>query len=280
MSRMPGATVYTCSPDYFRAIGTRLRAGRDFDDRDRPASVPVAIVNETFAAKLLPGEDPLGKRFRMGPSDRYYQIVGVAEAGKYQTITEDPQMAVWRPLAQNYDPDTAIVARTSRSDRETLAALRQVMHEMDPDLALAEAKPLGEYLDLPLSPLRMATGSLVAMGGLGLLLCALGLYGLLAHSTVRRTREIAIRMALGTRPRQVLATLLGRAALLCLSSAALGMIVAVVVTRLVGRLLYAQPGSAVYLPVAALLAAVAAVACLVPARRALRVNPAAALRSE
>jgi ABC-type antimicrobial peptide transport system permease subunit len=118
------------------------------------------------------------------------------------------------------------------------------------------------------------------MGGLGLLLSALGLYGLLAHSTVRRTREIAIRMALGARPGHVLKTLLGRAALLCLSSAALGTVAAVGVTRLLGRLLYAQPGSVVYLPAAALLAAVAAVACLVPARRALQVKPAAALRSE
>jgi ABC-type antimicrobial peptide transport system permease subunit len=202
------------------------------------------------------------------------------EAGKYQTITEDPQMAVWRAQAQNYDADTTVVARVSRPSQDALAAIRQIVHELDPDLAVMESQPLGEYMNLPLSPLRMATGLLVTMGGLGLLLSALGLYGLLAHSIVQRTREIAIRMALGARPPHVLATLLRRAAMICLASGVAGMMIAVVVTRLLGQLLYAEPGSAVYLPAAALLAIVAAGACLLPARRALQVDPAAALRSE
>jgi predicted permease len=279
LSRMPGAVIYISSPGYFRAIGTRLLAGRDFDDRDRADTTPVAVVNETFARKLFPGQDPLGKRFRVG-GPRYYQIVGVVEAGKYQTITEDPQMAVWRAQAQNYDADTTVVARISRPSQDALAAIREIVHELDPDLAVIESQPLGEYMNLPLSPLRMATGLLVSMGGLGLLLSALGLYGLLAHSIVQRTREIAIRMALGARPPHVLATLLRRAAMICLASGVAGMMIAVLVTRLLGQLLYAEPGSAVYLPAAALLATVAAAACLAPARRALRVDPAAALRSE
>jgi predicted permease len=279
MSRMPSATMYICGPDYFRAAGTRLRAGREFTERDRADSPPVAIVNETFARKLLPGQDPIGKRFRTGTAGRFYQIVGVVEAGRYQTVTEDPQMAVWSALAQNYNSETTVVARTRLSEQETLTAIRQVMTEMDPGLALS-ARPMRDYMDLPLSPLRIATSSLVAMGGLGLLLSALGIYGLLAHSVTQRTREIAIRVALGARDGNILAATLRRTALLFAVSAGIGVAISSALLRVVGRLLYAQADFASYAPAALIFAAVAAIACFAPARRALRVDPAVALRSE
>jgi predicted permease len=280
LSRMPSAVTYNCGPGYFRALGMRLLAGRDFDDHDRPETTPVAIVNETFVRKLLPNGNAIGKRFRFGLGGSYYQIVGIVEAGKYQTITEDPRMAVWRPLGQNYDNDTTVVARTRGSEQETLAAIRQTIREMDPDMAVFETKTLRQYMDLPLSPLRVATGSLVSMGALGLLLSALGLYGLLAHSIVRRTREIAIRMALGAGIREVLAAVLARAALLYGISVAVGGLLSLAAMRLLGSLLYAQTDPLVYVAAGLVLGVAAGASCVAPARRALRIDPAVALRSE
>jgi putative ABC transport system permease protein len=172
------------------------------------------------------------------------------------------------------------VTRTKGSEQETLAAIRQTIREMDPDLAVFEAKTLRQYMDLPLSPLRVATGSLVSMGGLALLLSALGMHGLLAHSIVRRTREIAIRMALGSGIREVLAAVLARAAFLYGISVVAGALLSVAATRLLGSLLYAQTDPLVYVAAGLVPGVDAGASCVAPAWCALRIDPAVAFRSE
>ncbi|MGI8743620.1 MAG: ABC transporter permease [Bryobacteraceae bacterium] len=279
-SRRTVAVVYQTGPDYFRAAGTHVLAGREFTERDGAKAPRVAIVNQTFVDKLLPGENALGKRLRFGTSGEWKQIIGVVEAGKYETITEDPKPAVWESLAQAYNSSTSVVVRTRLRESEALAAAVAAVARIDPDLPVFEAKSLREYMDLPLIPLRLTTGSLTAMGGLAALLCALGLYGLLANSVVQRTHEVGIRMALGARSVDVLGLLIRRMALLVGVGSAAGLILAFFSTRLLASLLYANASPSVYVDVVMLVAVIAAMASIVPAARVLRIDPWIALRHQ
>jgi len=280
VSQVPSAVYYQATPGFFRALGTGILMGRDFNDWDRAEASAVVIVNRTLAERLLPGEDPLGKRLRFGLHGRPVEVVGVVEEGKYQTLTEAPQLAVWRPLAQIYNTPSTLVARTRLREEEALAMLERAVGEMDPDLPVFDAKPLRGYLDLALAPLRVTTTILTAMGTVAVFLSALGLYGLLAYSTSRRTREIGIRMALGARPLDVLRAILMRTVLLVSASAAIGLALSFFTTRLLGGLLYAAPDVWVYLLAISVMAVVSTLACLVPARRAAYIQPLAALRYE
>ena len=280
VSQAPSAVYYQATPDFFRALGTRILRGRDFNDRDTAEASPVVIVNRTLADKLLPGEDALGKRLRFGLHGRLVEIVGLVEEGKYQTLTEAPQLAVWVPLAQSYNTPSTLVARTRLREEEALALLERTVAEMDPDLPVFDAKPLRGYLDMPLTPLRVTTASLTAMGTVAVFLSALGLYGLLAYSTSRRVREIGIRMALGARPLDVLRVVLMRTLLLVSASAAIGLALSFFTTRLLGGLLYAVPDAWVYVLALSIITAVSTLACLAPARRAVYIQPLSALRYE
>lgn len=279
-SRRITAAVYQTGPDYFRAAGTRLLAGRDFNERDSAKAPRVAIVNQIFVDKLLPGESAVGKRFQFGTAGEWRQIIGVVEAGKYDTITEDPKPAVWESLAQAYNSSTSVVVRTRLRESETLAAAVAAVAKIDPELPVFEAKSLREYMDLPLLPLRLTTGSLTAMGGLAALLCALGLYGLLANSVVQRTHEVGIRMALGARYADVLGLLITRTAVLVGAGIATGLVLALFSTRLLATLLYANASPVVYLDVVILVAVIAGLAAIVPAARLLRIDPWVALRHQ
>jgi predicted permease len=280
VSQAVSAIYYQTTPGLFRALGSRLLSGRDFEERDDADAPPVAVVNRTFAERLLSGEDPLGKRFRFGPGGRPVEIVGVVEAGKYQTLTESPQPAVWVPLAQSYNPTSTVVLRSRLREDEALTLVERAVAEMDPEMPVFDAKPLRGYLDLPLMPLRVTTASLTAMGGLAVFLSALGLYGVVAYSTSRRTREIGIRMALGAGPFDVLQAVLSRTVLLVTASAAVGLGLSLLTTALLGDLLYASADPWVYLVAVSLLGGVSLVACLFPARRAVHAPPLAALRYE
>ena len=279
-SQIPMAASYESGPGYFRAMGTRLLAGRDFDERDRATAPPVAIVNQTLADQQFPGENPLSKRIRFGTAGNWFQIVGVVEAGRYQTITEDLEPAVWRPIDQQYNSSTMVIIRSRTGDQQVLAAARRICNELNPDLAIYDAMPVREFMDLPLAPLRLSTGAITLMGGLAALLCALGLYALLAYSTVQRTREIGIRMALGARTSNVLGVLLRKTMLLVAGSAALGITVSFFAVRILAQFLYAKSDSSIYAAALGLLVAVSLFACAIPARRALRIQPSDALRHE
>ena len=279
-SDLISASLYQTSPGYFRAMGTRLLAGRDFDERDRAGAPRVVIVNQAFADKLLAGENPIGKRMRLGPGGEFRQIIGVAETGKYQSITEDAQPAVWESSEQQYNSSISIILRTHLAADEALANARRVIAGLDPEMAIYDAQPLGAFLDLPLAPLRLTTGALTAMGALAALLCALGLYGLLAYSAVQRTREIGIRMALGARPGSVVTLLLKRSVVLVCASGAVGIVASLYANRVLAHFLYAQQDASIYAAVAGLLAAIAVPASMIPALRVLRIDPLQALRQE
>jgi predicted permease len=280
LSDVPSAIVYQSDPGFFEALGTHLLAGRDLSERDTKDSPKVAVVNRIFADKILGRGDPLGRSFRFGPSGDPVQIVGVVEGGKYQTLTEDPEPVVWQPLSQSYNGATSIVARTKLPPDQALRLIRGAVTELDPDLAVFDAKSLRDYLDLPLAPLRLATSALTAMGVLAVFLCAVGMYGLLSYSVSRRTREIGIRVALGAQRGNVLGVTLRRVAILAGISGLVGLGLAVVVTRFLGSVMMAKPDATVFAVALVLLVAITMPAAMVPALRALRIDLARALRQE
>jgi predicted permease len=277
-SDRPRAYMYWSTPGFFRALGTQIAAGRDFDDRDRSPAPAVVIVNQTLADKYFGGANPVGKRIRLGSN--WKEIVGVVEAGRYESIGESPSCALWLPLEQVYNSAVTLVIRSRLSDAEALAAARRIVGELSPDLPVFEAEPLSALIDFPMTPLRLSAEALTAMAALAALLCVLGLYGLLAYAVVQRRREVGIRMALGATAADVLELLLKRAIVLVSVSGACGLGLAVIATRILAQVLYGSPNIATFAWTVAGLIVISIVACLIPARRTLRTHPASALRQE
>jgi predicted permease len=274
--------VSRAGPGYFQAMGTRLVRGRDFTERDDETAPPVAIINETFARRFWPGENPLGRRFRQGgPAAPLTEVVGVVADGKYAGLNEAPQTYVVRPLAQDYTGTNTVVIRTDRELGGLLAAVRNEVRSLDPHLP-ASGKPLEERLAMPLLPVRVAASLLGSFGLLALALAAIGIYGVMSYAVSRRTREIGIRMALGAQASSVMRLTIFQGMTPVLIGVAVGLAAALGLTRLARSLLFGVSAAdpATYAGVTALLTAVALLACYVPARRAAKVDPLVALRNE
>jgi predicted permease len=282
------AMVASVEPDYFAAMGIPLVTGRPFGGRDAPEAPRVVVVNETFARRFFPGVDPareaVGKRvsFR-GDEGPWDEIVGVAKDGKYWTIGEAPQPFVYSPLAQSYASTVTLVVRAPGGDARALApALNAEVRALDAGLPLFDVKTMEEHLGVSLFPARVAAALLGGFGLLALVLAATGVYGVVSYAAAQQTREIGIRVALGARRRDVLRLVAGRGMLLVALGVALGLAGALALTRFMEGVLYGVSASdpLTFALVAALLLAVALVACLVPARRATKVDPMIALRYE
>ncbi|HYL78372.1 MAG TPA: ABC transporter permease [Bryobacteraceae bacterium] len=278
----PIAYDYTVSPDYFKTMQTRLLNGREFDLRDNRDAPRVAIVNKAFADKLLPGQEPLGKRFTIGPDNRPYQIVGLAEDGKYFSLTEHRQSAYWTPLEASYRANVSLVARTPLSSNEALRLIRAAVRELDPNVALYATGSMVDMLNLPLFPARLAASALGAFGVLAAILAATGIYGVMAYAVSRRSREIGIRMAIGASQSQVLGMIAQHAAILIGSGTVLGLGAALALGRLLGQILYGvQPTDPLtYAVVFLMMLSIAILASWIPARRAIRIDPMTSLRQE
>jgi predicted permease len=278
----PIANMYDATTGYLRAMQTRLIAGRDFDARDIKDSPPAVLVNEAFARQLLPGEDPLGKRFRFGPGGKWNQIIGVVEDGKYRSLGETPSPTVFQNMEQNWRSNTTLVARSPLAEAETTRLLRRAVGELDPALTLYDAGSLTSALALALFPARLVAVVLASFGLLAVVLAATGVYGIMAYAVSRRTREIGIRMALGAAPAQVLRVVLARTSVLLAIGTVLGLAMSYASGQFFGQILYGVSAHdpLTYLSAISLMAVVAFVACVVPARRAIRVDPLTALRME
>jgi predicted permease len=283
-SERRSAIVYNISPGYFKAAGTRLLVGRDIDDHDRQGAAAVAVVNQTVADLLFPGENPVGKHCRMSldASDPGVEIVGVVEAGKYESLGEDPHPAVFLPIAQTGTAETTLVLRTPLPPREAADLIRKAILDLDPELTLFNVGTLTEQLALPLFPARAAAIVLGVFGLLAMILAATGLFALMAYTVARRTREIGIRMALGARPNQVLCSVLRRTLALCTIGVAMGALVTVAVGKVLSAVLYgvSPRDPLTYATAILLMALVALLACWNPANRAIRIDPARTLREE
>ena len=281
-SNLPTAVPNYISPNYFRAMEIPLR-GRDFNDRDDKDESRVAIVNETFARRFFPGRDAIGGRFNFnGPDKPFWQIVGVAADGKYNSLGEDAQPAFYRPLLRDYSTSTALVARTMGDPKAAIAALRGELTALDSTLPAYNVRTLTDHLDVPLFPYRMAAVVLGCFGVLAVVLAAIGIYGVMSYVVANRTREVGVRVALGAARSDVLLLIMKQGMSLALIGLAAGLLVGFGAARLIVKLLFGvNPTDPItFMGVTILLGLVAGLACYIPARRATKVDPLVALRYE
>jgi predicted permease len=279
----PRSLTSNITPGYFQAMNTRLLRGRDFTEYDDDKAARVAIVNETFARRFWPGEDPIGKRFTLGGAESpRMQVVGVAQDGKYTGLNDYQWPFVYRPQWQNRIGATTMVVRAEADPQKLIALVRGELQQLDPNMPIASARTLVERLSLALLPARIVASALGGFGVVALLLAAIGIYGVMSYSVSKRTREIGVRMALGAQRRDVLKLVMAQGMALTLIGVAIGLIAASGLTRLMKIVLFGVSATdpLTYIGVAALLTFVALLACYIPARRATKVDPMIALRCE
>lgn len=272
--------AFSVSPGYLRAAGTRLLAGRDFSWDDDAKKPLVVMVNETFARRLFGNAPPVGQHFMKGDK-KQYEIVGVVEDGKYGSLTEDPQAAMFFPLAQSTEGDTTLVVRSTLPANEVAPALNRMLTGIDAGLPFT-LRPWEDALDLVLFPARVATAALGVMGLLAAMLAITGVFGMSAYTVSKRLRELGIRVALGAHRGQVMRAALGRPLLVLVTGSAAGLVLGVLASKLLAYLVYQATSRDPLVLVGALAAMtlIGLIATWIPARRALAVNPAQLLREE
>jgi predicted permease len=274
--------VNVIAPRYFTTLGIPLVAGRDFGELDVENRPAVAIVNQTAAAIHFGAETAIGKRISIGPNGPWREIVGVARDSTYGRIGESPQPAAYLPLAQNHETGMTLYVRASVPPATLAPAIRREIQALDRHLPVPNIQTMDETIGVLLYPMRTGAWLLVAFGGLALTLAAVGVYGVLAFSVARRTREMGIRMALGADAAGVFALVLRDGLRLVSIGIVCGVLAALVAARALAGFLYGV--SARDLPTFAIaiaaLTAVAFVACAIPARRAVNVDPMMPLRAE
>jgi predicted permease len=275
------AQQFDVSPNYFHAAGTAILAGRTFTLHDESKAPLVAVVNRAFARKVLGSVDKaVGGHFKVWNGTRV-EVVGVVEDGKYVTLTEDPQPAMFYSFLQQPSNITTIIVRSPRDPQEIAAALQRSLHTLDPALPL-EIKTWSSELDSALFAARVATVALGVLGLLGAMLAVTGIFGMASYSVSKRLRELGIRVALGANQRDVLSAALGRAFRLLAIGSIAGVILGLLATRVLSSIVYqATPKDPMVLGgVILTMLAVGLIAAWIPARHALAVDPMILLREE
>ncbi len=274
------AHYYSISPGYLDAAQTRLLAGRDFTWADGPEKPKVAIVNQIFARRVFGDAPVLGRHYLWGGGESI-EVVGVVDDGKYDSLTEAPQAAMFLPVSQVNEGDTTLVVRSSLPASEVAPALNRILSGIDSSLPFT-IQTWPQALGLVLFPERVATAALGVMGLLAALLAVTGVFGLAAYSVSKRMRELGIRVAMGAQRSQVVRSALGRPVILLLAGSVLGLAGGIVTSRLLAFLVYeATPRDPLVLAGALLtMALIGLAATWIPAVRALRLNPARLLREE
>jgi predicted permease len=278
-----GVEVTTVSPEYFTAIGVPIVEGRAFSNDDRPETPRVAIVNETFARRYWPGESAVGKTFRSRVSDGVeFQIVGVSADHKVITVGEPPTPFLHVARTQRPSSYTTIIARTRGDATALLRDMRRELLALEPNLVFVENQTMEAEVGATMFPVRAGAFVVSIVGGVAMLLAAIGLYGVIAYSVARRTREIGIRLALGARPASMLTLVMRQGLMVAITGLAFGFVLATIAARAIGSMLYgirtSDPVS--WIAAAAILLGVSAIANIVPAWRASRVEPSRALRMD
>ena len=282
LSERLGAYRHLVSPGYFRTLGIPIRTGRDFDQRDNARVPHVAIINETFARRFFPGEDPIGRTLITGMVQRPSQVVGVVADVRSNGLNVPPEADYFLPVLQRPENSTNIVVRTNVSPAAMAPLVREALRALDPDLPLLRPQALSTRIAQQVADRKLGLVLLGGFAALALVLSSLGVYSVMAHLVAFRTSEIGLRMALGASPAAVMRMVLGHGRRLTLVGIALGIAGALVVSRLMQQALFdvdpAEP--LVYIVLSVTLLLVAESASFFPARRATRIDPMIALRAE
>jgi putative ABC transport system permease protein len=284
IDKLPISKTEAVTVDYFKTLGILLIRGRGFtehDNKDAPAAV---IINETFARRYLQGEDPIGKRLKVGadPDDHWQSIVGIVRDIKHRTLEEEPQPKVYTPYLQTSDWALGIVVRTTSDPRSLAAAVRQAIWAADQEVPIFRFATMDEFVSDSVSSRRFNLALLSIFAVIALSLAAIGIYGVTSYAGAQRTHEIGVRMALGAQRGSVMTLIIRQGMTVILIGISIGVIIAAALARLMRGLLY-EVGAGdplTYILVTVLLSAVALLACYFPARRATRVDPMIAIRHE
>jgi predicted permease len=272
---------HVVSPEYFSNLRIPLLRGRAFTESDDDHAPLVAIVNQTMARQLWPGENPIGKRFRTEKdTNPLMEVVGLAGDGKYQNIMEDPQPWFYVPDGQEFQSLRAIVVRSAAPPENLIAEVEHEIRTLAPGMPLFNSATMEQVLDQAQFIFRLGVDLAGGTGLLGLFIAVVGVYGVVSYAASQRTREMGIRIALGAMPADVLKLILRQGLALIAAGVAAGVIVGLLVTRGISHIFHGNPGVVVFVVAAVLLAATGFLASYVPARRAMRLNPMMALRHE
>ena len=283
----PHPDVHIISPGYVTTLGLPLLRGRSFVAEDNENAALVGLINARLARELFAGRDPIGKRFMFGhPSDKHpakwITIVGVVGDTKLYGLANPSRLEVYVPFRQHAASDMTLLVKSSVEPAALIASIRQVVASVDKDQPLFAIATMNQLRADSTSERRMTFVLLGAFSGLALVLATIGIYGVISYSVAQRTHEIGIRMALGAQHSSVLRMILAQGAKIAAAGIGLGVIAALALTRLMSSLLFSVNASdpATFAGVTLLLVIVALLACYVPARRAMRVDPMVALRHE
>ena len=269
-------------PGYFEALGVPLLAGRDIGREDREEAPIVVVINRELARQLFGDENPIGRRLDMGANEEGFEIVGVVGDIRESGPSRPPAPTMYWSLRQSPSSRLSVTVRSDRDLGRIEAGVNRAFRELAPNLPLFGVEPVYERVADTLGPRRLALSLLSIFAGLGLLLGAVGVYGLMAYNVERRTGEIALRQALGASPRKVLGQIVGEGGRLAIVGVVAGSLVGVVLRRALAGLLVGVESTdpAIYVAAATVLFSTALLACWIPARRAAQVQPMSALREE
>jgi putative ABC transport system permease protein len=287
--RRPASGFKVVGPSYFDTVGMRLLKGRSLDESDGAGAMPVTVINETMAKTYFKGEDPIGKRILIrelvfGKSARGpeipWQVVGVVKDEKVGSLTKD-ESVVYVTFYQSPGFYNSLVVRAAMNPLLLSGSIEQAIWKVNKNQAVANIETLEEIKSQSIAPARLRTALLAVFAGVALLLAAVGIYGVVSYSVSQRAREMAIRLALGAAPGDLLKLVIGKTMLIVLVGLCLGAGAALALTRVLASLLYdtSPTDRAPWVVAGALLAGVALMACYLPARRATKVDPMVALRN-
>ncbi|MGE5325800.1 MAG: FtsX-like permease family protein, partial [Deltaproteobacteria bacterium] len=270
------------SPGYFNLMRIPMVEGRDFTEQDDLSHAPVMIVNQTFSQRYFGGKNPMGRKVHGW--GHWFTVIGEVKNSKYNNLAEPQLPFFYVPFRQVYRADMGLTffIRTAGSTADAVETMRRGVAAVDPNVTIMDAMPLSEHIINTLYPEKVAARLMSTLGGLALLLAAVGLYSVMAYSVTQRTHEIGIRMALGAKSANVLGLVIGQGLVLTLSGIVIGLAAALAFGRLLGSLLYGTSAAdpATFVAVSCLLVGVALLASYIPAHRAAKVDPMVALRYE
>jgi putative ABC transport system permease protein len=279
--RNPNANYETIHPHYFRVLGIPIKAGREFDSHDKSDGQKVAIINETMAARFFgSARNAVGKRINVGLGG-WMTIVGVAGDVRYREL-QNTRVDIYAPHAQSAPALNHYAVRTTLGAANALALVRREVAALDPQQAVSRVATMDELVATQLARPRFSAVLLNWLSGLAVLLAAVGIFGVMAYSVARRSAEIGVRIALGAQGSDILKLVIGQGMRLVAVGVVIGLAASFALTRLVAKLLYGVSATDLltFSVIAALLTFVALLACYIPARRATKVDPMIALRTD